>query len=197
MKTLRHSLSSELSFDARPGYLRLHGGQSLGSLHEQSLLARRWQSTSFRAETQVEFSPRSFQQIAGLVCYFDTNNWQYLNVSFDEELGCKVLRLDISDNGKWVLVGKRPIEEQEAALRLGVRVNRNQAQFEAAKIGGAFVPIGEPTAADRLSDDYVKELGGLSFTGAFVGICAQDLDDHSSFADFRYFDYREFPGECA
>lgn len=194
LKTLRHSPGDELSFQARPGHLRIRGAQSLGSLHDQALLARRWQSTSFRVETEVEFAPKSFQQIAGLICYYDTRNWQYLQISFDEQIASAVLRLEVCDGGVVSLVAEQPLADPQAPVRLAVRVEGDRAQFEAAQDDAGFRPVGTPTAADRLSDDYVKELGGLSFTGAFVGICVQDLDDHTAFADFRYFDYRENPG---
>jgi len=40
---------------------------------------------SFKTETKVEFDPTTFQQMAGLVCFYNTGNWTYLYISHDEE----------------------------------------------------------------------------------------------------------------
>jgi xylan 1,4-beta-xylosidase len=41
--------------------------------------------------------------------------------------------------------------------------------------------------ASKLSDDHGT---GFHFTGAMVGICAQDVGGSRKAADFDYFDYR-------
>ena len=56
------------SLKAHPGFLRLFGRESIGSLFKQTLVARRQQAHCFSAETVVEFEPEHFQQMAGLVC---------------------------------------------------------------------------------------------------------------------------------
>jgi xylan 1,4-beta-xylosidase len=89
---------SRLSLKARPGYLRLKGRESLGSKHRQSLIARRQQAFRAEAETALEFEPETFQQMAGLVYYYNTNNFYYLHVSRDEEAG-KSLRIMSRDRG--------------------------------------------------------------------------------------------------
>jgi len=58
------------SLTARPGYLRLYGRESIGSLFTQALVARRQQSHCYGAETCMDFEPAHFQQAAGLVCYY-------------------------------------------------------------------------------------------------------------------------------
>ena len=90
--------SSWLDLDGRHGYLRLTGRDSLNSRQYQSLVGRRLQSFYARAETSVEFMPRSFQQMAGLACFYDTNNWVYLRVSRHEDIG-RALAILICDNG--------------------------------------------------------------------------------------------------
>jgi beta-xylosidase len=44
--------------------------------------------------------PRSFQQMAGLACFYDTNNWVYLRVSRHEDIG-RALAILICDNGSY------------------------------------------------------------------------------------------------
>jgi len=77
--TLRIPFSEKIgSLTANPGHLRLYGNESLTSKFTQSFVARRWQSFQFEAETAVAFHPTSVQQGAGLVCYYNTDNWSAL-----------------------------------------------------------------------------------------------------------------------
>jgi xylan 1,4-beta-xylosidase len=55
---------------ARPGHLRLYGRESIGSWFEQALVARRQTAWSYSAETALEFEPETYQQLAGLICYY-------------------------------------------------------------------------------------------------------------------------------
>ena len=87
-QTLRSPLSEEfLSLKERPGYLRLKGYESLSSWNKQVLVARRQQSFHYIATTCIEYEPASFQNMAGLICYYDTRNFYYIHISFDEEIG--------------------------------------------------------------------------------------------------------------
>ena len=42
---------------------------------------------------------------------------------------------------------------------------------------------------------YVTIIKFYGFTGAFVGMAAYDLYDHTSFADFTHFSYRVLQGK--
>ncbi len=176
---------------SRPGWLRLHGRQSIASLHRQTLIARRWQHFFFTAETVMEFEPKSFQQMAGLTLFYDTDNWHYLHVSCDEKTGEKNIQLETCDINQFSYSSERIVIAKNQPIRLTVTVEGDKAQFYYAMGDGELQPIGNPVTADHLSDDYIKANGKLAFTGAMVGLCAQDMDDHSSFADFDYFSYSE------
>src|SRR5690606_6806442 len=81
-QALRVALDGELfDLSARKGYLRLYGRESIVSLFEQSLIARRQQSFHIEASTCVAFEPESFQQMAGLVAFYSTDNFYYLFLS--------------------------------------------------------------------------------------------------------------------
>ncbi len=96
---LRVPFTGEMgSLTARKGRLRLYGQGSPQSTFAQSLVARRWQSLSFDAATAVEFAPENFQQLAGLICYYNTRNWVYAHVSHDEEKGRVVSVLQCDRN---------------------------------------------------------------------------------------------------
>ena len=88
----------DMSLTERPGHLRLYGRDRLSSLFNQSHVARRWQSFEFEVETKVDFHPVSFQQAAGLTLYYNTDNWFFLNVTHDEELG-RIVQLSNIDRG--------------------------------------------------------------------------------------------------
>lgn len=176
---------SWLSLTARPGHLRLLGRESLASLFEQSLLARRVDNVNCVAETCVDFAPSHFQQMAGLVCYYDLN-WYYLHLSHDEQLG-RVLRVSWSDDGKLGEVPGAPVAVPSGPIHLRATFVGVTLGFAYSTDGKKWTPIGGDLDATRLSDDYGST---WHFTGCFVGMCAQDLAGTRLPADFDYFTYR-------
>ncbi|MCX7843663.1 MAG: glycoside hydrolase family 43 protein [Clostridia bacterium] len=189
-QTLRIPLGEDMmSLKERSGYLRLKGRESLNSLFCQSLVARRQQSFNYTASTCVEFEPDSFKQMAGLVCYYNTENYIYLRVTHNEILGKCLgiiqchnfnvsypLKTDVSLNGI-----KR--------IYLKVTVTYDILQFYYSVDGESWTAIGPILDAGILSDESCKESFG--FTGAFVGVCCQDFSGERKYADFDYFEYIE------
>lgn len=51
------------------------------------MIARRWTEFEFEGETKIEFQPNNFKQMAGLICLYDVENFYYLHVTFDKEIG--------------------------------------------------------------------------------------------------------------
>lgn len=193
LKTLRGPLQPEKDYSlaARPGWLRLYGGQSLSSHHRQTLFARRWQSHRFFAETRLDFAPQNFQQVAGLVLFYDTCNWIYAYITWQEGRGCRELRLLRCDN-KDFSYGSEAVPLPDGAVTLRAAVDGAEARFSYAVEGEQLRPLGGVQPAGHLSDDYIEgRRGRCAFTGAMVGLCAQDMDAHRSHADFAYFNYRE------
>jgi xylan 1,4-beta-xylosidase len=180
---------SWLSLTVRPGFLRLYGRESLNSRHLQSLVGRRLQAFRARAETCLEFEPESFQQMAGLVCFYDTRNWVYLCITRDENLG-KTLAILTSDNGRYDEPMVREVSV-DGIPRIFLRVVFDSAffWFQFSRDGVAWNEIGPHFESARLSDEHC---GGLGFTGTFLALCAQDLRGARLAADFDYFDYQEF-----
>jgi xylan 1,4-beta-xylosidase len=179
--------ASWLSLTERPGWLRLRGRDSLFSLFMQSLIARRIQHFQFAAETCLEFAPTHFTQMAGLVCYYDTRQHYYLRVTHDEKLG-KVLGVVLTDDGVYdeLVEGQIVIHDWKQVF-LRAEVNREQLQFGASPDGQAWQNIGPVLDMSKLSDDYGST---LRFTGAMIGLCAQDVGGTQAIADFDYFDYQ-------
>lgn len=192
-KSLRAPLHQgvDYSLEARPGWLRLYGGQSPSSLHRQSLIARRWQAFDFDAETELEFTPANFQQMAGLILFYDTQHWLYAMVTADESAR-RYAQVMVCDHDQCRFAGKRiMLDPSDTVVGLKAKVRGSKARFLIRTANG-WSQLGEELQADILSDDHISAWHGRTvFTGAMVGICAQDMDAHRSHADFRYFDYRE------
>lgn len=186
-QTLRTALDvTALSLTARPGFLRLYGGPSFAAPNAQSLVVRRQQSWNYTAETKLEFEPENFRQMAGLVCLHDTGNFLYLRVSHDN--GSKVLSIMVCDNNAYSYPIDDIILPQHTPVRLRVEVKTRELQFYYSTGTAAFQLIGPAFDTVALTDDHSALTG---YTGAFVGLCCQDLTGQRIPADFDYFDYSE------
>jgi xylan 1,4-beta-xylosidase len=178
---------SWLSLTERPGWLRLRGRDSLHSLFDQSLVARRVQHFQFAAETCLEFSPTHFMQSAGLICYYDSRMHFYLRVTHNEARG-RILGITLTDDGSYdELAAGEIVVNDWKQICLRAEVDFHKLQFSASPDGKSWRNIGPVLDASKLSDDYGA---GLHFTGAMVGICAQDVSGGKLPADFDYFDYQ-------
>jgi len=178
------------SLRARQGHLRLYGRETIGSLFEQALVARRQQAHCFSASTCVEFEAQHFQQMAGLVCYYNSAKFHYFYVSRDDS--GKHLRVMSALPDQVVadaftlpiaIEGGRPIE-------LRVEVDYERLHFAYRIGGGAWQRLPQPFDASILSDE-ASAPGSPNFTGAFVGMACQDLAGTAIPADFDWFEYRE------
>jgi xylan 1,4-beta-xylosidase len=188
--TLRIPLKEDMmSLTERPGFLRLKGRESLNSWFHQSLVARRQQAFCYTATTCIEFEPESFKQMAGLVCYYNTENYHYLRISHDEELG-KCLGIITCENYKVSFPLEKDIcIEGWNRCFLQARVDLDRLQFYYSKDNEKWQTVGSILDASTLSDEHCKQWWG--FTGAFVGICCQDLSGQRLHADFDFFEYIE------
>jgi len=173
---------SWLSLSERPGWLRLRGGDSLHSLFDQSLIARRLEEFQVSVRVRLDFSPRDFTQMAGLVCYYHTGMHFYLRETWDERAG-RVLGVVLTDAGRY-----EEIKASEVSINaweevyLGAELHFGDLQFIASPDGQEWQKIGPLLEAWKLSDDYA---GG--FTGTMIGLCAQDLGGSHCHADFAGF----------
>lgn len=190
-QTLRVPFNEIGSLSARKSHLRLYGKESFRSQFVQALVARRWQSLNFEAETKVEFEAETIQQQAGLVCYYNTKNWTSIHVTWDEKYG-KVIDMTSSDRlhttrpmgGKVI-----PIPKNIKAVYFKVKVEKAVYQFSYSFDGKTWILLKNQFDSYKLSDDYIREAG--FFTGAFVGMSCIDLTGFEKPADFDYFRYEE------
>ncbi|CUU51066.1 glycoside hydrolase family 43 protein [Clostridium beijerinckii] len=191
-QSLRVPAETFMSLTERPGFLRLYGKESMFSKFTQSMIARRQQNFVYSAETCVEFEPETTLQLAGLICYYNTENYHYLRISMDEELGGKcigVLASINNDLSESMTQDDNILITDVERIYLKVEVNFRQLRFFFATNKNEWRPIGKVYDASTLSDDAIK--GSWAFTGAFVGIACQDLSGMNKHADFDYFSYVE------
>lgn len=189
---LRSPWPEELfSLTARPGHLRLYGRETIGSLFRQSLVARRQQAHCFSAATSVDFEPEHFQQMAGLVCYYNGTKFHYLYVSHDETLGKHLRVMSALPDQVQSDAFTAPIPVP-AGLPIHLRVEVDYERlFFAYRVGSEdWHRLPEQFDASILSDE-ASAPGLPNFTGAFVGVCCQDMAGTGRPADFDYFEYRE------
>lgn len=204
-----------LSLRERPGWLRMYGRSGLASRFSQTLIAHRMTEYNLYAETCLDFEPEVFKQMAGLIFLYDTDNYLYLHISHDEDVG-KCITLLKAENRKYeYLTDYVPIEPGKDVI-LGLTVKGTEAQFsygyrclredeetapgharrqDREKGGGAdrgLQKIGPRINASFLSDEACEE--GW-FTGAMVGICCQDLTGFGRHADFDWFELRAGSGQ--
>ena len=182
-----------LSLTERPGWLRLKGRESLMSTFEQSLVARRQQHFNCRAETRLAFAPEHFQQMAGLVAYYNTNNHAYLHVSRDVDSGQRVLRLTVNRRGS-LTEPATPVALAEGPVDLAVTFRHDRYQFSFRQGEAAWQDFGPALDTAMLSDEYVTHFEGefarsFGFTGNFIGLACQDLSGNRRAADFDHFSY--------
>jgi xylan 1,4-beta-xylosidase len=191
---LRSPFPAELfSLTARPGHLRLYGRETVGSSFRQSLVARRQQSHSFSASTVVDVQPRHFQQAAGLICYYNSAKFHYFYVSHDDRVGRHLRVMScVPDQVQSDAFTDPILLNSDAPVHLRVEVDQERLQF-AYRVGDErwhWLP--QLFDASILSDEATAP-GLPNFTGAFVGMCCQDLAGTTMPADFDYFEYKERP----
>jgi len=186
----------------KQGYLRLYGRESLSSCFEQSMIARRVQDHHTITSTCIEFSPENFQQMAGLVCYYNTTHYHYLFITGDDA--------DAYSDKKFINIVSCDDNKSTYPLKVPIDVSGIERIFLKADFNGAsiqfyyaitteintpkWIPIGPELDGSILSDDYVVHIErGYSpcFTGAFIGLACQDLSGQKLHADFDYFNYQE------
>jgi len=191
LQSLRIPLGLSASLTKRRGHLRLYGGESMSSRHHQSLLAHRQQHFHFIADTVIEFNPSTFQQMAGLIYYYDNISYYYLHITYDEEQG-KILNLLSSVLGNTTYpIGRGISLGTVTSIYLRLTCHMEQAQFSYSLDRKNFIDVGPVLDATVLSDDYYAKIGECRFTGAFIGICCQDLSGQKKYADFDYLKYKE------
>jgi xylan 1,4-beta-xylosidase len=178
------------SLRARQGYLRLYGRETIGSLFRQALVARRQQAHCYSAATRMEFDPEHFQQMAGLVCYYNSGKFHYLYVSRDDA-GTHLRVMSALPDQVTADAFTAPIPVPDGApIEMRVEVDYERLRFAYRLDDGDWQWLPQLFDASILSDEATAP-GLPNFTGAFVGMACQDLAGTARPADFDWFESRE------
>lgn len=175
-----------ISLTQRPGWLRMYGRSGLASRFAQTLIARRVTEYHMDAACCLAFEPEVFKQMAGLILMYDTDNYLYLHLSHDEDVG-KCITLLKAENRRYEYLTEYIPIEKERDIVLQISLRGTQTQFAYGFRGEALRNIGAGVNASFLSDEACRE--GW-FTGAMVGICCQDLTGFGKHADFDWFEVK-------
>ena len=193
-QNLRVPLGKDVvSLKDRPGHLRLYGHQSLMSTVTQAHIARRWQAFRFDAETKMAYAPKTFQQFAGLTCYYNTQNWTCIQMTWNEKKGRVIDVVETSIGKTRSLYGENPIAVPEDLeyIYFKVEVRGISYQYLYSFDGKKWYETPCRFDSARLSDEYIKAYYDAAFTGAFVGMFNVDGLGTKIPADFDYFKYSE------
>lgn len=189
MKTLREPFSKcGMDFLSRAGWLRIHGGNSLSSRMHQHLLAISQETLDYQVTTLLDFKPRSPWHLAGLLAYYDADNYFYAYQSTDDQKQ-PILGVVEMDNMVLRQVGE-PLHLQTAsAVYLRATARSSSLVFSFSLDGTTFIDLHtEKLDMRHLSDEHIQ---GNGFTGAMVGIGCQDLAGDGIHADFAYLRYEQ------
>lgn len=181
------------SLTSRPGFLRLYGRETIGSLFRQALVARRQQAHCVSGTTGVEFEPSHFQQTAGLVCYYNSAKFHYLYISHDETHGKHLRVMSCVPDSPQADFFTPPIpipSGKQIHLRVEIDYERLRFAFRIDDATHDWQWLPEQFDASILSDEATAP-GQPNFTGAFIGMACQDMSGTAHPADFDFFEYEE------
>ncbi len=193
-----------VSTTERPHHLRIHGGDSLFSQINPSVMATC--ATSFRYEltTHVEFHPRHYSEQAGAGLYYDSNNWIFARLYHSEQLDSTVLsvlqaklgqRSEYPDNIVPIASASDSASDSDstsASAQVELRLSYSYGVLDIyyrEEPASSWQVLKSGIDASYLSDEGVNgepgEIGG--FTGLMNFIGSVDSHQRTSFADFSYY----------
>lgn len=190
--TLRKPLTDHNGY-IKDSSLTLIGRGSLSNTFDVSMLAQRWSAFNFDATTKVKFDPENYQQMAGLVNFYNDKHWSWIFITNDEEKG-KVIEISENDNNDYhsfLKANTIKVPDDIDYVWLKTKVRKTSYVYEYSFDGTTWNSVGSELDAAILSDDYVLKTYGGFFTGAFVGLAAVDYSGYEKSAIFDFFNYKE------
>lgn len=171
-----------LDLTARPGWARLHGGQSSASRFDQALVGTRIEEPCAHVATRLEAEPLTPRHRAGLAAWYDRSSHYALYLTLDDA-GRRVLVLEerAPEGTRWI--GAQPVVDGWPEVHLGFRLDGATVHFAAGPDPAMSGWASAELSARPLSDDY---RGLLRFTGAFAALRVDDHDGDGFHADFDH-----------
>ena len=172
----RHGPRNSSSLTERPGYPPPLRPRNPG----QPVRARRWWRAAsrhfcFTAATAHEFEPEHFQQMAGLICYYNATKFHYLYVTEDDTIGrhLRVMSCLPDRSVRRLHARPSPAARRAASNCASTSTTNDLFRLPPARTATGTGCPGRSTPASCRTRPRLPALP--NFTGAFVGICCQDL----------------------
>lgn len=165
--------------------LKMRGRDGLNSHYDQTLIARRIDSSDITVTTKLYFEPEWEKHLAGMVFMYDTDHWIYCYVTRNNETKAKEINVIVCDNRKLSYPATHIQIRENAPVELRATVKGSELYFY-YNYGSGFKSVGGAVNINILTDEHIF----LGFMGAMVGICCQDLYRKEKCAEFEYFDYK-------
>lgn len=201
--TRRKPFPDDIICTERKGYLTIHGRETLSSEFDCAMTAVRIQEPIFTVTTSVDFNPDDIRQRAGLLFYYHSANYYYLHIGYDDEQGKRYLQLIKRESRKTTYLLQSEITLAETGeVEMRGDFSTEGISFYWRYAGEADkqwnrLPIREADCpVSILSDEYANVCFEQGFTGAFVGIGAQDLTGQRKPAYFQYFHIQKNEQNC-
>ncbi|KRF26516.1 glycoside hydrolase family 43 protein [Phycicoccus sp. Soil803] len=178
--SLREPVSATWAdLQARQGWLRLRGRRSLFASTGVSLIATRLLTTRCVVTTEMSAAPESLAQAAGLVIWYDRLG--HHRVAMTCGPGGRHLVVATSDGDTYTEVVPDVDLSEWVTVHLRATITNLELVFDASPDGQRWSRVGKALDMAVVSDDWG---GRLRFTGAMVGLTAQDTGPGTFTADF-------------
>lgn len=171
--------------------LHIRGRESLTSCFEPSLIARKLTAFSTQTTAKMHYQPSSYHHVAGLTAFYDANTYYTVMKTCDDE-GKVYLSIASFIEKKMTLFPERIWVNKNAPVWLRIQTHNADIQFLYSLDGETYHSLGKQLDLTLLSDE--AGMGG-KFTGAFVGMFAQDTDRKAEWVAFEWFEYRTMDDE--
>ena len=144
----------------------------------------------------MEFQPDNFQQLAGLIVYYNSSKFHYLYLSTQAGIGrhLGIMSCEAEQSLNVVHpIGDRPVALPETGrVHLRAEIDGMDLLFSWSLDGANWSVLDCTLDMRFLSDEYGGD-GRIQFTGTFIGLCCNDLSGSSRHADFDYFELKSEP----
>ena len=124
--------------------------------------------------------------MAGLVCYYNYDNYHYCKISRDELLGLSI-SITTLNNRDVIETPCISLPEDNSRFYIKACVNRDKLRFSYSIDGEKYFELDYILDMRILSDEHVN---GNGFTGAMIGVSCQDLLGNGIYVDVDWFEYK-------
>lgn len=185
--TPRNEITSDWAdLSTHKGFLRLRGRESLTSNYFVSVLARRLTAFRARMTTLLYFKPEHYHHLAGITCYYDSESHYCAYKTYDEVHKCEILSVYAFIGGVMHDLGVSIPVPSGIPIYLRAEIRFEKLNFCYSLDDKTYLILGPELDMTALSDEAS---GCGKFTGAFVGMFAQDTHTKSKWAEFDWFQY--------